>query len=107
MEQSDRSLVPEITAGHEWADVSALVAPHGSCFVLQPGAPRSTLEEHIASRSVGLLVGPEGGWDESELEIFESLGCQSVGLGRRILRVETAAVVGASLLLVNCSVDTF
>ncbi len=106
VEQCDRSVVPEVTAGHEWADVSALVAPHESCFVLQPGAPRPALEERIAGRSVGLLVGPEGGWDESELEMFESLGCRSVGLGRRILRVETAAVVGASLFLVDCSVDT-
>jgi len=107
VEQSGRSLVPEVTAGHEWGDVATLVAPHEHCLVLQPGVRRSALEVPSDNRSVGILVGPEGGWDEAEIEVFESLDCQTVSLGRRILRVETAAVVGASLLLVTPSVDTF
>jgi 16S rRNA (uracil1498-N3)-methyltransferase len=106
VEQSDRSLVPEVTAGHEWQDLPSLLAPHGCSLVLQPDGPTMAIEVPSSCRSVGLLVGPEGGWDESELTVFESLACRPVSLGPRILRVETAAVVGASLLLVTPSVDT-
>ena len=50
---------------------------------------------------VGLLVGPEGGWTESERENLLALDCRPWGLGARTLRVETAAVAGSSLLLLT------
>jgi 16S rRNA (uracil1498-N3)-methyltransferase len=52
---------------------------------------------------VGLLVGPEGGWTESEREFLLGLDCRPWGLGVRTLRVETAAVAGSSLLLLTDS----
>ncbi len=45
--------------------------------------------------SLSLLVGPEGGWTEQELEGFRKAGLTGVRLGRTILRVETAAVAAA------------
>ncbi len=50
-------------------------------------------------RSVILLVGPEGGLAESELAAAEGAGYIRVSLGRHTLRVETAAVVGAGLIM--------
>jgi RsmE family RNA methyltransferase len=40
-----------------------------------------------------LAVGPEGGWVTSELERFAAAGLGSVGLGERILRIETALAI--------------
>ncbi len=48
-----------------------------------------------------LVVGPEGGWAPSELELFAELGWPSLRLAVHILRAETAAVVGAALLVAN------
>jgi 16S rRNA (uracil1498-N3)-methyltransferase len=45
------------------------------------------------------VTGPEGGLDASEVAVLEALGYTAVGLGRAILRAETAAVVAAALLL--------
>ncbi len=43
-------------------------------------------------QEVAIAVGPEGGWADEELAQFDSAGWQSVTLGSRILRAETAAI---------------
>jgi 16S rRNA (uracil1498-N3)-methyltransferase len=43
-------------------------------------------------QEVAIAVGPEGGWADEELSQFEAAGWQSVTLGSRILRAETAAI---------------
>ena len=49
-------------------------------------------------KSVAVLIGPEGGWSEKELVIALKYGYQSIHLGNRILRAETAAVAAVSLV---------
>jgi len=48
---------------------------------------------------VSLLVGPEGGFSEQEVEAARAAGAVTVGLGPRILRAETAGLVAATLVL--------
>jgi 16S rRNA (uracil1498-N3)-methyltransferase len=48
---------------------------------------------------VAIFIGPEGGFDEEEIEEAQRAGLQPVTLGPRILRAETAAVVAAALAL--------
>lgn len=48
---------------------------------------------------VRLLVGPEGGWSRRERADLAERGIPIVGLGPHVLRIETAAVVGASGML--------
>ncbi len=43
-----------------------------------------------------LIIGPEGGWDKEELELFRKDKIESVSLGKLILRAETAAVCAIS-----------
>jgi 16S rRNA (uracil1498-N3)-methyltransferase len=45
-----------------------------------------------------LLIGPEGGFAASEIAVAEAAGFVAVALGRRILRVETAAIVAVALV---------
>jgi 16S rRNA (uracil1498-N3)-methyltransferase len=49
-------------------------------------------------RSVSLLIGPEGDFSASELDLARSRGAVPVSYGSRVLRVETAAVYGLSIL---------
>jgi 16S rRNA (uracil1498-N3)-methyltransferase len=49
--------------------------------------------------AVRLMVGPEGGFAEDELDRAREAGAATASLGEQILRTETAAVVGASLVL--------
>lgn len=49
--------------------------------------------------SVVLLVGPKGGWTAGEEKDIRTAGFTAVSLGRRILRADTAALAGASLIV--------
>ena len=53
--------------------------------------------------NIGIFVGPEGGFEESEIEEIENIGGKSVSLGPRILRTETASVVASSIVLYELS----
>ena len=53
--------------------------------------------------NVGIFVGPEGGFEETEIEAIEDIGGQSVSLGPRILRTETASLVASSIVLYELS----
>ncbi len=69
-------------------------------FSERGGSSLSVLQSSWRDRSssVCLLIGPEGGWQESELEAARSTGAVAVSLGPRILRTETAAIVAVCLV---------
>jgi 16S rRNA (uracil1498-N3)-methyltransferase len=58
------------------------------------------LDAVAAKRPISLVIGPEGGLADEELEVLHALGWQSVSLGSRILRIETAALALASLVAI-------
>src|SRR6266700_3563747 len=70
-----------------------------AAFVLWEGSQGRPLRAALAAdtRAVTLLVGPEGGFTDAEVALAQSSGFQVAGLGPRILRVETAAVVAVAL----------
>jgi 16S rRNA (uracil1498-N3)-methyltransferase len=76
-------------------------APSGRAFVasLHPGAVPfgAALREGLPA-AVSLLVGPEGDFTPSEMRRICAWGAQPVGFGETVLRVETAAVYGLSVL---------
>ena len=49
--------------------------------------------------SVGIFIGPEGGFEESEVEKAKELNIKPVTLGKRILRTETAGLTTLSILV--------
>ncbi|PPE06110.1 RsmE family RNA methyltransferase [Williamsoniiplasma lucivorax] len=57
---------------------------------------KSTLNSQF--RSLSFIVGPEGGIEQKEIEILATLGFETVSLGQRILRAETASIALLSAL---------
>lgn len=49
--------------------------------------------------SIGIIIGPEGGLEEKEVETLKKLGVKSVSLGKRILRTETVAIALSSIIM--------
>jgi len=58
---------------------------------------RDVLKE-ISPESVAILIGPEGGFEEAEVQSAVNAGFQSVSLGELILRTETAALASLSII---------
>ena len=96
-EQCHRSLVPEITGPHPWEEIDRFGA-EGRWFLDPQGALGGW---GTLGQSGSLLIGPEGGWAPEEHEQVLAEGWLPVGLGPRILRIETAGLVGASMLLLK------
>jgi 16S rRNA (uracil1498-N3)-methyltransferase len=105
LEQCHRAAVPEITGIHPWSELPQLLAGAAARWVLDTGSGARPAAAALAPPANGetgaLLIGPEGGWTDPERQELAALGCVPVGLGERVLRVETAAVAGAALLLLG------
>lgn len=98
VEQCGRARLPEVTGSHPWSQLPRLLSALPDRFVLDP-EPAPAAPWQAPAGPVALLVGPEGGWTEAERRDLERLGCRSLSLGPRILRLETAAIVAAGGLL--------
>ena len=59
---------------------------------------RRVMGEIRPGQSVGIFIGPEGGFEESEVEEAVAAGAKAITLGKRILRTETAGLAVMSML---------
>lgn len=60
---------------------------------------KEALQAHKEAKTVGVVIGPEGGLSTEEVEAAQKQGGIAVSLGRRILRTETAGLVAATAIL--------
>lgn len=60
---------------------------------------RQVLKESIGKERIAVFIGPEGGFDLSEVAEIERIGGKTLSLGHRILRTETAGMTILSLLM--------
>lgn len=101
-EQSRRGLVPEVFAPKFLEDAVQVCGGVELKLVLYEGEAERGLREFLEAknlvRSCALAVGPEGGWEGEEIEGLKGKGFVAVGMGGRILRVETAAITGVGMV---------
>lgn len=60
---------------------------------------REVISSVKQGQSVGVFIGPEGGFEKEEADLADKKGAATITLGRRILRTETAAITVLSLLM--------
>ncbi len=98
--QSRRLRFPEILALHSTGEVADLVSRTGLALVLQEGADVSISQCVISDgEDVVLVVGPEGGITDEEMNAFVERGGRAVRLGLTVLRSSTAGVAAAAAVL--------
>lgn len=68
------------------------------CYEKETGSLRAALSDAPIPTSAAIMIGSEGGFSDSEAAAAESAGMISVGLGKRILRTETASSFALSCL---------
>ena len=102
--QSKRSIIPEVGeiesfsgALEEAETLDALLVPYEDAMDIR--FTKNAIREIRPGQSVGVLIGPEGGFDRREVEACEKAGAKILTLGKRILRTETAAISMLSILM--------
>ena len=93
--QSKRYYLPALTLPLTFEQVLSISAKSKIMFAERGGGP---LKSALAGSPVLFLIGPEGGWTDTELAEARDNGFHAVSLGEGILKAETAAIVGASLI---------
>jgi 16S rRNA (uracil1498-N3)-methyltransferase len=107
-EQSRRLRVPEIGQAVHMPDALKDGAPHRCWFDEQPGAkPLADAFRFAEGDSAALLVGPEGGWVDSEREQFHAAGWTGASLGPLVLRAETAVCAALGVLVQMWSAEVY
>ena len=64
-------------------------------------ALRDKLSQVKKGMTIGIFIGPEGGYDEKEIEKAKAAGGEIVSLGKRILRTETASIAALAICMFN------
>lgn len=96
-EQSGRNTVPVV---HQPISFERYINQVDSDLklVLYPLAAKSWRELVLNQSTISLLIGPEGGLSDAEILQAKTHGFQSLSLGPRVLRTETAAITALSVL---------
>jgi len=112
-EQCGRSDGPAVGTPVDWATACSLAGPLELALVPWEGEAAASLRDVLSSAEVtspstglrgrrprlGIMVGPEGGLSEGEIEVARRAGVRPVSLGPRILRSETAAIAAVAAVV--------
>jgi len=101
--QSGRLLIPEVTRVMTLKEVCSYAGSFDLKLMPYELAEGMAATREIFGRvspgmQIGILIGPEGGFDREEAEDAAAAGFKPVTLGRRILRTETAGMAVLSIL---------
>lgn len=104
--QSKRGIIPEVTPITSFQDALATVADADIKLIAfeeetHTGSLQALLPTLSTAKKIAILVGPEGGISEEEWQQAKAAGFQSISLGKRILRTETAGLCLLSYLMLH------
>lgn len=108
--QSKRNIIPEVTdvlsykqALEKIKELDLMLVPYENERGMT--ATKEALNKIKGGMSVGILIGPEGGFDEKEIAEAVAAGAIAVSLGERILRTETAAITAVSMCMLHAEMN--
>ena len=103
-EQSHRNIIPEITKVMNIKDLQDIKSDLK--FVCSVKEKENLINKYLQNKNkcatMIFVIGPEGGITKEEEETLNNYGFESVSLGSRVMRVETAAIFVASITNFYC-----
>ncbi len=101
--QSKRLIIPEVANVMTLKEALNFARPFDQTIIPFEHATDMAETSRILSgikpgMSAGIFIGPEGGFEDSEVALAESCGVKQITLGKRILRTETAGLATLSVL---------
>lgn len=101
-EQSGRGRIPRVVVLPSYSAALKRAAECDKAIVFYENEHATTLRQALEEspyKTVSILSGPEGGFEESEIHQAREAGLQVCTLGKRILRCETAPLCGLSAIM--------
>ncbi|QOR35587.1 16S rRNA (uracil(1498)-N(3))-methyltransferase [Clostridium sp. 'deep sea'] len=105
--QAKRQLIPRVLPVHNFSEMLGCLKDFDRVFVLYENQEDKSIYDYNITNIQGriaVIVGPEGGFEESEISFLNRIKAEVITLGPRIMRTETAALNFISVLL-YCSGD--
>lgn len=104
--QSGRTVIPEIHEPVSFANALKIAESFDLLLVPYECADSmSALKDKLATvkenMTIGIFIGPEGGYEDTEIEKARAAGGEIVSLGKRILRTETASIAALAICMFN------
>lgn len=104
--QAKRGVQPEVSYGPSLRAIEADLLSNDLILVPYENAlgisyTREVLSDVKNYAKIGIVIGPEGGFEPDEIEYLKDLGAKVITLGRRILRTETAGLALMSYLMID------
>lgn len=104
MKQCGRSVLPQVDEMQTVPEVLKTIRSYNLAIVCHESqearqSVSSLLQMKSATSQILLLVGPEGGFSDSEVDSCVKAGCSVASFGSRRLRTETAAILAVGLAL--------
>jgi len=100
--QSMRGIIPTVSPPLSFASALSGYDANSLCLIAYEKECSRTIKHVLNNQPpvpVSLWIGPEGGFEESEIEALVKKGAIPISLGPRILRTETAALIALSQIL--------
>lgn len=102
--QSGRGIIPVIkqTMSYEQAlhyakTMEMILLPYENAEGIKTA--KEAFQKAAGTASIGIFIGPEGGFEQQEIELAKTAGAEIISLGKRILRTETAGLAALSMLM--------
>ena len=97
-EQSGRNIVPKVLPLTTYAQALQQLPQETTKLLMSLNRAQKLSDVQPQSGKVVFMVGPEGGWTEKEEQQAFDVGFQSVTLGKRVLRTETASLAAIATM---------
>ena len=104
--QSKRSIIPKVSGPMSIDNALEIVKDFGVKLIPYENADgidktRKILDNMDKTKNIAVFIGPEGGFEESEVERIKNSGFEVITLGKRILRTETAGLALLSNIMIR------
>ena len=102
--QCGRSFIPEVKHLINVKEICNLINEYDVIIVAYENEKENTLKMELkklktTDLKIGIVIGPEGGFEESDIKLLKESGAKIVTLGDRILRTETVALNVLSIIM--------
>lgn len=104
--QSGRDIIPKINNILSIKQLCKVIPEYDIVLVAYENEKENTLKNELlklknkkSNLKIAVVIGPEGGIAEKEIELFKESGAKIITLGNRILRTETVCLMCASIIM--------